>query len=195
ARVRQRLHALGIAVPLAGATATAATATGLAAWPWWAKMSVVAAVATTPPAALMVASAVRASNATPVVAAVSKDTPALRTPRTSRRAATLPPALATAAVAVPSEEPSLVVAPESTSRPARSRARSDAPSTLAAETALIERALAAIESGDIEAAELALRQHAERFPHGWLRRERQRAQDRLKRRSPSVEGTHPQPME
>lgn len=207
-RMRQRLHALGIAVPLAGATA--ATATGLATWPWWAKMGIVAAVATTPPAALMVASTMSEPTSAPLVEKAPREDTSSAEVRAATRSSHVPPPepqpaepqppepLGATVEETPPPAPLPALSDVTTPRtPARDRGRHEAPppSTLAAETALIERALAAIEIGDTPTAELALRQHAERFPHGWLRRERQRAQDRLKRRSPSVEGIHPQPME
>jgi hypothetical protein len=47
--------------------------------------------------------------------------------------------------------------------------------TLRAETALIERALAAIRAGDATRARALLAEHGERFPNGLLVRERERA--------------------
>jgi hypothetical protein len=47
--------------------------------------------------------------------------------------------------------------------------------TLRAETALMERALAAIKRGDVATARRELAAHAARFPDGHLKRERERA--------------------
>jgi hypothetical protein len=57
--------------------------------------------------------------------------------------------------------------------------RSAAPSTLAAESALIERALAALRDGDTAAAEEALARHALLYPQGALAPERERTRTRL----------------
>jgi hypothetical protein len=60
--------------------------------------------------------------------------------------------------------------------------------TLRAETALIERALAAIRAGDATRARALLAEHAERFPKGLLLRERERALE-LARHSDGAKGT------
>lgn len=57
----------------------------------------------------------------------------------------------------------------------RPRSETAAPSTLRAETALIERALYALRIGDRDAARAALAEHARLFPNGLLARERERA--------------------
>jgi TolA-binding protein len=53
------------------------------------------------------------------------------------------------------------------------------PSALRAEAELLERALSALHAGELQAARQALRAHAERFPQGALRRERERAHQQL----------------
>lgn len=53
------------------------------------------------------------------------------------------------------------------------------PSALRAEAELLERALAALHAGELESARRALSAHAERFPQGALRRERERANQQL----------------
>jgi hypothetical protein len=53
------------------------------------------------------------------------------------------------------------------------------PSALRAEAELLERALSALHAGELESARRALSAHAERFPQGALRRERERAHQQL----------------
>jgi len=53
------------------------------------------------------------------------------------------------------------------------------PSALRAEAELLERALSALHAGELESARRALNAHAERFPQGALRRERERAHQQL----------------
>jgi hypothetical protein len=53
------------------------------------------------------------------------------------------------------------------------------PSALRAEAELLERALSALHAGELQAARRALSAHAERFPQGALRRERERAHQQL----------------
>jgi hypothetical protein len=53
------------------------------------------------------------------------------------------------------------------------------PSALRAEAELLERALSALHAGELESARRALSAHAERFPQGALRRERERAHRQL----------------
>jgi hypothetical protein len=53
------------------------------------------------------------------------------------------------------------------------------PSALRAEAELLERALSALHAGELKAARHALSQHAERFPRGALRPERERAEQHL----------------
>jgi hypothetical protein len=61
------------------------------------------------------------------------------------------------------------------------RAPASAPlaSALRAEAELLERALSALHAGELESARRALSAHAERFPQGALRRERERAHQQL----------------
>jgi hypothetical protein len=61
----------------------------------------------------------------------------------------------------------------------RAPASAPLPSALRAEAELLERALSALHAGELESARQALSAHAERFPHGALRRERERADQQL----------------
>jgi TolA-binding protein len=56
-------------------------------------------------------------------------------------------------------------------------------STLAEETGLMERAIAALHDGDLERARYWLNEHERRFPNGLLARERFRALARVERRA------------
>jgi len=204
ARMRQRLRAGGLAVPAAGATgglASTGSLLQLQALSRPVKVALFAALAGGTPAAVMLTTHRLGAPGRPAIEAEStsrmSDTRSRR-PSISNLPATnspLPP------LSNPTEDVSRPIGDgdprpvEAAARPSASRrprsngsgttpARfqpSDEPltSTLAAETELIERALAAIEAHDHAAARQALQDHARRFPDGWLTRERHRALQRL----------------
>lgn len=222
-RMRQRLQAMGVAIPTAGATAAAV---GASAWAWWTKVSVVAALVTAPPALLMMSAADetadRAREVSPLEAtslgarharpATSKAMPEptnLPAERTSLEhlapravpSADAPRAVPSADTPLPHVTPRGRSADRATTLGSRRTVPSkpapivSTPSTLAEETALIERALAAIEAGDLGRAQQTIDDHAQRFPQGELRRERMRAQQRLDRRLSLDPAVSPKAME
>ncbi len=67
------------------------------------------------------------------------------------------------------------------------------PSTLAEETRLMERAMAALGEGDRANAGYWLAEHDRRFPHGLLARERLRTRERLQRMATSQDLSAPTP--
>lgn len=205
ARMRARLRALGMTIPVVGAATTAA---GVTAWAWWAKASLVTALVVGPSAAMMVVSRSNESpeEAVVVVHEVAPDASTSRMRATSKRSEVVDaPAMDSVFDPEPTASPSTSLSSSnarmqrSTRQSAASSSRRSPPtprvSTLAAETALLGKALAAIEAEDYGAAHAALREHATQFPGGELRRERLRAERRLEHRLQSDIVRSPQSME
>lgn len=196
ASVLSKLGALSWPAKVGLAAALAAPAVGVPLW----------IAAPSAPRASVATSAPRAVVPAPphAVATVVEPTP-VTVPSPPPAPAAVPPVVAAARPAlerVPIATPAPIAAtqPASTSaspspgavaafEPAPSPLPSPAPSdasaakqratTLAAETALLDRAFAELSAGHRDAAAALIDEHARRFPNGLLRQERERARSRL----------------
>jgi len=190
AAMRQRLRAAGLAIPaVPGAVAPVpvlATATKVWAPSMAAKLGLASVLVVGTPAAVILGTRPHADTQAAIAEAPSlRQTDFDERPGSSPatpESTTPPPPEASTGPAIPPA--SSASAPQhradgrKTSRDPKPLAD---PSSLRAETELIERSLAALEAGEFEAARTALAAHAERFPHGLLKRERERTQRRLER--------------
>jgi hypothetical protein len=175
-RMRKRLLAAGIgwaAVSVAPG-ASAALLKKLGALSWTVKLGLAGVAATAAvPMALYLARA-ESSSVTYGTPPAGESVPVRGGPKNSR-ATTGQPASAVG-VTAPMVTPPAPVAPDpSPQRRDRSSAAVRERSTLAEETALVERALYALKRGDRDSARRTLEEHARRFPNGLLARERDRA--------------------
>lgn len=202
ARIRSRLVSAGVIAGAVAAPVGAAASSGMVAkvvaWPLAAKVG--ASLAVVGVVALPVVSRVTRPSEPSPASVVAKAAPV------ARPAAALAPAPVRASQPEPEKptdparQPALTVR-EST-RPAREPAKAtvsavasplpsvasfeEAPApkpldegSLRAETALMERALSALQRDDVTTARAALAEHARRFPNGHLVRERERALERM----------------
>jgi len=200
-RVRSRLVSAGVlagtvVAPVVGAAASSGIAAKVVAWPLAAKVG--ASLAVVGVVALPVVSRVihpsvpsldhvtvstapvRAAVATsPLPARESAPKPAIPSEppaepavvvRESSRSAVREPVKASVAPPVAKSLPSVAAFADVTPAP-----ESLDEGSLRAETALMERALSALQRDDVATARAALTEHARRFPNGHLVRERERA--------------------
>jgi hypothetical protein len=197
ARVRSRLVSAGVIAGAVAAPVGAAASSGIAAkvvaWPLAAKVG--ASLAVVGVVALPVVSRVTRSEPSPAGVVVKAAAPVSR-PATAPVRPSLPepekpsetmtaPALAVRETVHPAREPAK--APVVTASPLPSIASfEEAPApkrldegSLRAETALMERALSALQRDDVTTARATLAEHARRFPNGHLVRERERALERM----------------
>ena len=201
ARIRSRLVSAGVIAGAVAAPVGAAASSGIAAkvvaWPLAAKVG--ASLAVVGVVALPVVSRVTwTSEPSPASVVVKAAVPVARP---APRAATAPVRAASQDPEKPSEPAAVPALPARESvRPVRESSKApvvavasplpavasfeDAPKpldegSLRAETALMERALSALQRDDVAGARSALAEHARRFPNGHLVRERERALERI----------------
>lgn len=196
---------------LAGASVSAR----LAALPWVAKLGAITAVSLTAVATpLWVAQSADTSSAN-ISSSASRAPAVPRTARTAQRrplAPAAPPAPAAVAADARPEAPSpstpaaplqrasssvsrLPTAAEAMAQPQPAAGEATAtlasPSSLGEEARLMDAAFAALRSGERHSALGLVAEHARRFPHGLLRRERERAAEKLGREAGSFTDAAP----